>query len=56
VARADIEAKDYDVKAVNPNAKNDEDVRAPEELLHLIEAKGRKVAEAPAALRANGRG
>lgn len=51
VTRAEIEAKNYDLKAVNPNAKNDEDTRTPEELLDLIEAKGREVAEALQLLR-----
>ncbi|MDE3096290.1 MAG: N-6 DNA methylase [Chloroflexota bacterium] len=51
VPRVDIEAKTYDLKAVNPNAKSDEDTRTPEELLDYIEAKGREVAEAVAALR-----
>jgi type I restriction enzyme M protein len=52
VERAAIEAKGYDLKAVNPHAKRDEDLRTPEELLDIIEAKGREVAEAVAALRA----
>jgi type I restriction enzyme M protein len=51
VTRAEIEAKNFDLKAVNPNAKNDEDTRTPEELLDLIEAKGREVAEALTVLR-----
>jgi type I restriction enzyme M protein len=51
VQRKDIEAKNYDLKAVNPNAKSNEDTRTPEELLDLIEAKGREVAEALATLR-----
>jgi len=51
VERAEIEARNYDLKAVNPNAKNHEDTRTPDELLHLIEAKGREVAEAVAELR-----
>ena len=51
VSREEIEAKNFDLKAVNPNAKNDEDTRTPEELLDLIEAKGREVAEALASLR-----
>lgn len=42
----------YDLKAVDPHAKNDEDMRTPEDLLALIEAKGREVADALAALRA----
>jgi len=52
VQRKDIDAKGYDLKAVNPNARTQEDRRTPEELLDLIEAKGREVAEAVAALRA----
>ncbi len=41
----------YDLKAVNPHARNEEDTRTPEELLNLIEEKGREVAEALRALR-----
>ena len=52
VDRSAIEGKGYDLKAVNPFAKKDEDLRTPEELLDIIEAKGREVAEAVAALRA----
>src|SRR5271157_827938 len=51
VTRAEIEAKNFDLKAVNPNAKSQEDTRTPEELLDIIEAKGKEVAEAVAALR-----
>jgi type I restriction enzyme M protein len=51
VNRKAIEEKGYDLKAVNPHAKRDEDLRTPEELLDLIEAKGREVAEAIATLR-----
>ena len=51
VSREEIEARGYDLKAVNPNAKEDEDLRKPEELLDLIEAKGREVNEALARLR-----
>jgi type I restriction enzyme M protein len=51
VTRAEIEAKNYDLKAVNPNAKSNEDTRTPEELLDLIETKGREVAEAVVELR-----
>ena len=53
VKREAIEAKNFDLKAVNPNAKNDEDTRTPEELLDIIEAKGKEVAEALAVLRGN---
>lgn len=52
VERNEIEARGYDLKAVNPHAKRDEDTRTPEELLDIIEAKGREVSEALAALRA----
>ena len=45
----------YDLKAVNLHAKRDADVRTPEELLDVIEAKGREVAEAIVLLRAIGR-
>ena len=39
-----IEDAAYDLKAVNPQAKNEDDTRTPEELLTLIDAKGREVA------------
>lgn len=51
VQRSEIAARSFDLKAVNPHAKQEEDTRTPEELLNLIEAKGREVAEALAALR-----
>ena len=51
VTRQEIDAKNYALKAVNPNAKTQEDTRTPEELLELIEAKGREVAEALVVLR-----
>jgi type I restriction enzyme M protein len=51
VSRKEIEAKNYDLKAVNPNARSNEDTRTPDELMDLIEAKGREVAEALAGLR-----
>lgn len=51
VSREAIEANGFDLKAVNPNAKNDQDTRSPAQLLDFIEAKGREVAEAIAALR-----
>jgi type I restriction enzyme M protein len=46
VTRETIEAKKYDLTAVNPNAKNNEDTRTPEELLAVIEAKGKEVNQA----------
>lgn len=50
-ATASVEAKGYDLKAVNPNARSNEDTRTPEDLLNLIEAKGKEVADAVAKLR-----
>jgi type I restriction enzyme M protein len=47
----DIESAVYDLKAVNPHRKVEVDERTPTQLLDLIEAKGREVAEALAALR-----
>jgi type I restriction enzyme M protein len=51
-ARAkEIDDAVYDLKAVNPHRKPVLDTRTPEELLDLIEAKGREIAEAIALLR-----
>ncbi len=47
----EIEDAVYDLKAVNPHRKSVLDTRTPEELLDLIEAKGREIAEAIALLR-----
>lgn len=52
LSRDEIEARNFDLKAVNPNAKSTEDTRTPEELLDIIEAKGREVDAAIAHLRA----
>jgi len=41
----------YDLKAVNPHRKPEVDERTPEELMAIIEAKGREVAEALSVLR-----
>ena len=41
----------YDLKAVNPNSIVEEDTRTPEDLLNIIEQKGKEVAEALSALR-----
>ena len=46
VPRADIEARNFDLKAVNPNRKVEEDTRTPRQLLDVIETRGREVAEA----------
>ena len=46
-----IEDAVYDLKAVNPNAKIEEDTRTPAELLDVIETKGLEVAAALESLR-----
>jgi type I restriction enzyme M protein len=51
VTREQIEAKGYDLKAVNPNARHEQDRRTPDELLDLIEAKGQEISIALAELR-----
>jgi type I restriction enzyme M protein len=52
VTREEINRRNYDLKAVNPNRKSNEDTRTPEELLDIIAAKGKEVEQAVAALRA----
>jgi type I restriction enzyme M protein len=54
VKAKEIEDAVYDLKAVNPNRRPVVDTRTPEELMEIIEAKGREVAEALAALRSGG--
>ncbi|RJO61000.1 N-6 DNA methylase [candidate division WS5 bacterium] len=51
VTRSEIEARGFDLKAVNPNRKVEIDERTPEELLDLIESKGKEVAAAISELR-----
>jgi type I restriction enzyme M protein len=51
ITRGAIEASNFDLKAVNPNAKATEDTRTPDELLDIIEAQGREVDAAIAELR-----
>ncbi|MZP28707.1 N-6 DNA methylase [Heliobacterium undosum] len=51
VSREEIEKKNFDLKAVNPNAKTGGDSRTPEELLDIIEQKGREISELLALLR-----
>lgn len=53
VSREELEARKFDLKAVNPNRKSTEDTRSPEELLDIIEAKGREIDAAIADLRAS---
>lgn len=51
LAAKEIEDAVYDLQAVNPNKKPVVDTRTPEELMDIIEEKGREVADALAALR-----
>lgn len=51
VTREEIEAKNYDLKAVNPHAKVEEDTRTPEELLDFIATKSKEVEKSLAILR-----
>ena len=47
----EIEDAVYDLKAVNPNAKADQEARTPAELLDFIAEKGQEVAAALGRLR-----
>lgn len=51
VSRAELEERNFDLKAVNPNKVEEVDTRTPRELLDLIEAKGREIDEALSSLR-----
>ena len=51
VSRAEIEERNYDLKAVNPHRPDETDTRTPEELLAEIEAHGRDLDAALAELR-----
>ena len=51
VPRSEIEERGYDLKAVNQNRKLVVDDRTPEQIMDEIDAKGREVATALAALR-----
>ena len=52
VTRSEIEARNYDLKAVNPNRTTQVDARTPEEIISIIEAKGREIHEALETLKA----
>ena len=51
VSRAEIEERNYDLKAVNPHRPDETDTRTPEELLAEIEMHGRELDAALAELR-----
>ncbi len=52
VTRAAIEAKNYDLKAVNPNRKIEVDSRTPAEIMTAIEQRHQEVSDALKTLRA----
>ena len=51
VTRPEIEARGFDLKAVNPNRKLDQDERTPDEILDSIQAKAQEAAQALTQLR-----
>jgi type I restriction enzyme M protein len=51
VTRAEIEARGFDLKAVNPNVVEEEDKRTPSQLLDVIEVKQKEIAALIADLR-----
>lgn len=50
----EIEAKNYDLKAVNPHRKGEEDKRTPEELISIIETTAEEVRKTMERLRGTG--
>jgi len=50
----EIEAKNYDIKAVNPNRKEQEDKRTPQELIAIIEEQAAEIAKAISRLKEKG--
>ena len=51
ITRAEIESRNYDLKAVNPNRVVEEDTRTPEELIATIESANDEIRDAIAHLR-----
>ena len=50
----EIKEKNFDIKAVNPNRKEEVDTRTPEELLAIIESENEEIEKAISALRSKG--
>ena len=50
----EIEAKNYDLKAVNPNRKDREDKRTPEELISIIESQAAEIEKVVKLLKSKG--
>lgn len=51
ITREEIERRNFDLKAVNPNRKSEEDTRTPLEIIAEIEARGQEVQSAMAELK-----
>ena len=51
VPRSDLEARNYDLKAVNPHRRAPVDTRTPQDLIATIEATGREIEDALASLK-----
>ena len=51
VPRSEIESRNYDLKAVNPNRSAPVDTRTPQDLIAIIEAKGLEIDEVLASLK-----
>jgi len=54
VPMEEIEARNYDINAVNPSRKSVEDTRMPEELIAIIEEQQAEIAKAIAKLKEKG--
>jgi type I restriction enzyme M protein len=54
VSIEEIEAKNYDIKAVNPNRKDETDKRTPEELVSIIETQNEELIKALKTLKSKG--
>jgi len=54
VSIEEIKAKDYDLKAVNPNRKDKEDSRSPDELIAIIESQANEITKVVEILRNKG--
>lgn len=51
VSVEELKARNYDLKAINPNRKQEEDTRTPKELLSIIETQENEIANILASLR-----
>ncbi len=54
VSIEEIQKKNYDIKAVNPNRKVEEDTRTPKELISIIDFQGKEIGKSLIALKSKG--